>query len=103
MESLNTISYDSPKFLPIKVYNTDMKNHYKRPSPSDLEWDDLHLDFCSFDETNIKTWNIKGCSEGHMIIIFQEMFVAVTSYFSRMSQREIVVALTAGFTGNLKS
>ena len=44
MGSLNTISYDSPKLLPIKVYNIDMNNRYKRPSPPDLEWDDLHLD-----------------------------------------------------------
>ncbi|KAA0050633.1 Enzymatic polyprotein [Cucumis melo var. makuwa] len=103
MGSLNTISYDSPKILPIKVYNTDMKNHYKRSSPSDLGWDDLRLDFRSFDGNNIETWNIDGCSEGQMIIIFQEIFVAATSYLRRMSQREIIDALTAGFTGNLRS
>ncbi|KAA0049723.1 polyprotein [Cucumis melo var. makuwa] len=103
MGSLNTISYDSPKNFPIKVYNTNMKNHYKRPSPPDLGWDDLRLDFRSFDGNNIETWNIDGCSEGQMMIIFQEMFVAATSYLRRMSQREIVDALTAGFTGNLRN
>ncbi|KAA0039552.1 Peptidase_A3 domain-containing protein [Cucumis melo var. makuwa] len=38
-----------------------------------------------------------------MMIIFQEMFVAATSYLRRMSQREIVDALTVGFKGNLRS
>ncbi|KAA0068152.1 hypothetical protein E6C27_scaffold238G001190 [Cucumis melo var. makuwa] len=103
MGNLNTISYDSLKILPIKVYNTNMKNHYKKPSPPDLGWDDLRPDFRSFDKNNIETWNIDGCSEGQMAIIFQEMFVAATSYLRRMSQREIVDALTTGFTGNLRS
>uniref|UniRef100_A0A9I9E8Y2 DUF7746 domain-containing protein n=1 Tax=Cucumis melo TaxID=3656 RepID=A0A9I9E8Y2_CUCME len=102
MGSLNTINYDSKKILPIKVYNTDMKNHYKSPSPPDIGWDDLHPGFRSFNGNNIETRNIDGCSEGQMII-FQEMFVAATSYLRRMSQREIVDALTAGFTGNLRS
>uniref|UniRef100_A0A9I9E947 DUF7746 domain-containing protein n=1 Tax=Cucumis melo TaxID=3656 RepID=A0A9I9E947_CUCME len=92
MGSLNTISYGSPKILPIKVYNTDMKNHYKRPSPQDLRWDDLCLDFQSFDGNNIETWNNDGCSKGQMMIIFQEMFVATTIYLKRMNQREIVDA-----------
>ncbi|KAA0050195.1 polyprotein [Cucumis melo var. makuwa] len=78
-------------------------NHYKRPSPPDLGWDDLCPGFRSFDRNNIETWNIDGCSEGQMMIIFQEMFVAATSYLRRMSQREIVDALTAGFTRNLRS
>ncbi|KAA0054219.1 polyprotein [Cucumis melo var. makuwa] len=103
MGSLNTISYDSPKILPIKVYNIDMKNHLKRPSPPDLGWDDLCPDFRSFDGNNIETWNIDGCSEGQIMIIFQEMFVAATSYLRRMTQREIVDALTVGFIGNLRS
>uniref|UniRef100_A0A9I9E7A4 DUF7746 domain-containing protein n=1 Tax=Cucumis melo TaxID=3656 RepID=A0A9I9E7A4_CUCME len=38
-----------------------------------------------------------------MMIIFQETFIAATSYLRRMSQREIVDILTAGFTGNLRS
>ncbi|KAA0056803.1 polyprotein [Cucumis melo var. makuwa] len=103
MGSLNTISYDSPKSLPIKVYNTDMKNHYRRPSPPDLGWDNLRLDFRSFDGNNIETWSIDGCSEGQMMIIFQEIFVAATSYIRRMSQREIVDVLIVGFTRNLRS
>ncbi|KAA0035882.1 polyprotein [Cucumis melo var. makuwa] len=86
------------QILPIKVYNTEMKNHYKRPSPPDLGWDDLRLDFQSFDGNNIETWNIDRCSEGQMMIIFQEMFVAATSYLRRVSQREIVDTLTTGFT-----
>ena len=80
-----------------------MKNHYKRPSPPDLRCDDLHLDFRSFDGNNIETWNVEECSEGQMMIILQEMFVAATSYLRRMSQKEIIDALTAGFTGNLRS
>ncbi|KAA0065791.1 hypothetical protein E5676_scaffold546G001830 [Cucumis melo var. makuwa] len=80
-----------------------MKNHYKRPSPPDLGWDGLHPDFRSFDGNNIETWNIDGCSEGQMMIIFQEMFIAATSYLRIMSQREVVDALTAGFTENLRS
>ncbi|TYK22191.1 polyprotein [Cucumis melo var. makuwa] len=96
-------NYDSQKILPIKVYNTDMKNHYKRPSPPDLRCDDLHLDFRSFDGNNIETWNVEECYEGQMMIILQEMFVAATSYLRRMSQKEIIDALTAGFTGNLRS
>ncbi|TYK23160.1 hypothetical protein E5676_scaffold142G001850 [Cucumis melo var. makuwa] len=74
IRSLNTISYDSPKILPIKVYNNDMKNHYKRASPPDLGRDGLRPDFRSFDGNNIETWNIDGCSEGQMMIIFQEIW-----------------------------
>ncbi|KAA0051820.1 Enzymatic polyprotein [Cucumis melo var. makuwa] len=103
MGSLNAISYDSPKLLPIRVYSTDMKNHYKRPLPPDVGWDDLRPNFRSFNGTSIKTWNIDGCFEGQMMIIFQKMFVATTSYLRRMNQREIVDALTVGFTGNLRS
>uniref|UniRef100_A0A9I9D5K9 Uncharacterized protein n=1 Tax=Cucumis melo TaxID=3656 RepID=A0A9I9D5K9_CUCME len=55
MGSLNVISYDSPKKFPIKLYNTDTKNHYKMPSPPDLGWDDLCLDFRSFNGNNIET------------------------------------------------
>lgn len=64
IENLNMIREESPKLLPVRVYNTDMKNHYKRSSPPNLGWDDLRPDFKSFDGINIETWNIDGCSEG---------------------------------------
>ncbi|KAA0037024.1 polyprotein [Cucumis melo var. makuwa] len=66
MGSLNTIKYDSPKILPINVYHIDMKNHYKRPSPQDLGWDDLRPDFRSFDGNNIETWNIDEWFTGNL-------------------------------------
>lgn len=41
------------KILPIRTYNTDMKNYYPRPSPPDLGWDGLKPNQHTFDGTSV--------------------------------------------------
>ncbi|KAG6644061.1 hypothetical protein CIPAW_08G029600 [Carya illinoinensis] len=94
-----------------KIYSRDIKpigltkNWYSRPTPPDLQYEERcsHSQF-SVSADQMYEWNIDGFSEQEILNTLNRMsMVAVAYYNNKLSQIEIVVILTSGFSGMLRA
>ncbi|XP_022151716.1 uncharacterized protein LOC111019629 [Momordica charantia] len=101
--TIPTITQASSSTILLVTMHTEVKNHYPRPSPPDMGWDDLRHDQRTYDESSIITWNIDGYSEAQMMNTFQEMMMAATAFSTKKPVLQTAQILISSLSGNLRS
>ncbi|KAG8644064.1 hypothetical protein MANES_11G096250v8 [Manihot esculenta] len=94
---VNRIKYHKPQST------MDLKPYYPRPSPINLQYEDMNYNPVQVDGSSIIEWNIDGLSDYQIKNVLQYMTMHATACRSKGNDDPAAArALIAGFSGQLK-
>ncbi|KAG8650610.1 hypothetical protein MANES_07G055686v8 [Manihot esculenta] len=94
---VNRIKYPKPQAT------MDLKPYYPRPSPINLQYEDINYNPVQVDGTSIIEWNIDGLSDYQIKNVLQYMTMHATACRAKGNDDPTAArALISGFSGQLK-
>ena len=102
IENLQNSEQEEEQINKLKTWHQRSKKFYQRPTPPDLQFEEIQTHQNHYNNCDIYSWNIDGLSEHEIFVVLRQMQMAATAYLQDSDDWNAVQLILTGFTGTLK-